>query len=133
MTTTSVAVEIPQSLYHRLEQAAARLHKPVGNLVIETLQAALLAVDDVPNHIQVEIAALESLDDLALRDVAASEMNLKEQQALEQMLDLQGMRRLTDEEASRLAELQTEYGRVLLRKARAFALLDERGQPLSVE
>jgi len=133
MTTSSVAVEIPQSLYHRLEQAAARLHKPVDNLVIETLQAALLGADEIPNYIQVEITALESLDDLALREVAESEMNLKEQQALQRILDLQGMRRLTDEEATRLIELQTEYGRVLLRKARAFALLADRGQPLSVE
>jgi len=46
------------------------------------------------------------------------------------LLDLQSMRPLTGEEAARLKALRAEYGRVLLRKACAFALLVERGEPL---
>jgi hypothetical protein len=40
------------------------------------------------------------------------------------------MRSLTHREAEKLEKLRTEYGRVLVRKARAFALLAERGQPM---
>jgi hypothetical protein len=133
MTTGSVAVKIPQSLYHRLEQVAARLQKPVENLLADTLEATLSAADEIPDHIQAEIASLDDLTDTSLREVAESEMALKDQQAFEQLLDLQGIRSLTDEEATQLAGLRTEYGRVLLRKARAFALLTERNQPLSIE
>jgi len=133
MTVTSVTVQIPQPLYHRLERAAVRLQKPVEDLLTETLQAALPPADEISASIQAEIATLDGLDDAKLRDVAESEMALRDQQALDRLLDLQSMRPLTDDEAGHLEELRADYGRVLLRKARAFALLAERGQPLPIE
>ena len=133
MTVTSVTVQIPQPLYHRLERAAVRLQKPVEDLLTETLQAVLPPVDEISASIQAEIATLDGLDDAKLRDVAESEMALRDQQALDRLLDLQSMRPLTDDEAGHLEELRADYGRVLLRKARAFALLAERGQPLPIE
>ncbi len=133
MTTASVAVKIPQALYHRLEQTAVRLQKPVEKLLVETLQAALPATDEIPDHIKTEVAALDRLDLVTLRKIAKSEMATKDQQSLEQILDWQGIRPLTNEETAQLAALRAEYGRILLRKARAFALLAKRGQPLPLE
>lgn len=133
MTIASVAIKIPQPLYHRLEEAAARLQKPIETFLVETLQTVLPPVEEIPEHIQAEVATLDKLDDAALRQVSQSEMELKDQQAFEYLLDLQSSRPLTDEEAAQLAALRTEYGRVLLRKARALALLAEHGQPLSFE
>ena len=133
MTVASVTVQIPQPLYHRLERAAVRLQKPVEDLLTETLQAVLPPADEIPASIQVEIATLNGFDDAKLRDVAESEMALRDQQALDRLLDLQSMRPLTDDEAARLEGLRADYGRILLRKARAFALLAERGQPLPIE
>lgn len=132
MTVTSITVQIPQPLYHRLERAAVRLQKPVEDLLAEALQAALPPADEISASIQGEIATLDDLDDAELCDVAESEMALRDQQALDRLLDLQSMRPLTDDEATRLEELRADYGRILLRKARAFALLAERGQPLPI-
>jgi hypothetical protein len=42
---SNVAIDIPQTPYNRLEQAAARLQKPVQELLAETLQAALPSVE----------------------------------------------------------------------------------------
>jgi hypothetical protein len=133
MTVTSVTVQIPQPLYHRLEHVVVRLQKPVEDLLTETLQAVLPLADEISVSIQAEIATLDDLGDAELRDVAESEMALRDQQALDRLLDLQSMRPLTDDEAARLEELRADYGRILLRKARAFALLAERGQPLPIE
>ena len=133
MTVTSVTVQIPQPLYHRLERAAVRLQEGVEDLLAETLQAVLPPADEISASIQAEIATLDGLDDAKLRDVAESEMALRDQQILDRLLDLQSMRPLTDDEAGHLEELRADYGRVLLRKARAFALLAERGQPLPIE
>ena len=41
MAGSLVIVHLPQAIYHRLEQAAARLRKPVDTLLAETLEAAL--------------------------------------------------------------------------------------------
>lgn len=133
MTATSIAVQIPQTLYHRLEQAAVRLQKPVESLLVETLQAALPAVDEIPLDIRAEISTLDQLDNPTLRQIAGSEMSQEDQQTLEQLLDLQSMRPLNPEETIQLARLRTEYGRVLLRKARAFSLLAERDPAFSIE
>jgi hypothetical protein len=131
MSTTSVAVHIPQSIYDRLERAASRMQMPVSDLLAETLQVALPPGDELPAHIQAEIAGLEDLDENRLVAVANSEMASGDQQALEQLLDAQGMRPLTTDEQDHLEKLRSEYGRVLLRKARASALLAERGHPPS--
>ena len=133
MATNLVSINIPQSLYQRLEQTATRLQKPVESFLIETLQAALPVVDEIPSHIEAEVAALDHLSTVALQEVTQNDMRLEDQQALEQLLDLQTLQPLTEVEETRLAELRVEYGRVLLRKARAFALLAERGQTLSSE
>jgi hypothetical protein len=133
MATNLVPVNIPQSLYQRLEQAANRLQKPVESLLVETLQAALPTMDEIPPYIQAEVAALDNLGEAALREITLSEMVSKDQEALEQLLDLQTLRPLTEVEESRLSELRIEYGRILLRKARAFALLAERGHSLGLE
>ena len=131
--TVSVAVQIPEPLYHRLEQAAARLQKPVENLLVETLQAALPDIAEIPDDIRTKISALDKFDDTALHDIAESEMISKDQQILERLLEVQSMRPLTDEEISQLTLLRKEYGRILLCKARAFALLAERGHPISIK
>ena len=129
--TTSVAVQIPQPLYHRLEQVAARLQKPVENLLVETLQAALPIADEIPESIRAEVVLLDTLDTDKLQEIADGEMAPDNQRALENLLELQNMRLLTEDEVAQLEALRTEYGRILLYKARAFALLAERGQPLS--
>lgn len=129
----SVSVDIPQSLYQRLEQASAHLRKPVQEVLNETLQAALPPIEEIPEAIRSEVSALDSLEVAALEKVAESAMPHDDQQAMDHLLDLQRMRSLDDGEMARLETLRVEYGRILLRKARAFALLAERGVPYSLE
>ena len=129
-TAAFVNVPLPLNIYYRLERTAQHLKKPVETLLSETLQAALPATDEIPEKIQLELANLTLLEIPELRQIAQSEMTLDDQQVLEQLLDLQGMRPLTNQEMTQLESLRTEYGRVLLRKARAFAILAKRGQPL---
>lgn len=131
--TTYVSVNVPQPLYRRLEQAAARLHKPVQEFLAETLQATLPVTEHIPENIQREVAALENITVPELEAIAESSMASVDQQALEQLLDLQSMRPLSTMEMAQLEQLRAEYGRILLLKARAFALLAEQGFPLSLE
>jgi len=73
---------------------------------------------------------LTLLPTVALRQVAHEVMCDADQVAIEQLVDWQGIRPLSAAEQQQLASLQTAYERILLRKARAHALLAERGQPL---
>ena len=129
----SVTINIPQSLYQRLEQASVHLQKPVQEVLTETLQAALPFAEEIPEAIRAEVAALSSMDEKTLQKVAESTMAYDEQQAMDQLLDLQRVRVLDDSEITRLESLRAEYGRILLRKARAFALLTKHGVSYSLE
>lgn len=133
MTAASVAVQIPQPLYQRLEDTAVRLRKPVQELLAETLQAVLLPEEELPADLQAEIASLANLSEAQLLGVAESEMDLRDQKAFDALLDRQSVGPLTDDDAIRLQGLRAEYGRILVRKARAYALLAERDQPLPIE
>lgn len=130
MTTAIINVPLPIDLYQRLEQMAVYQAKSVETVLSETLQVLLPAQTRIPLAIQQEIDRLDLLPTETLSKVAVKDMADEDQAALEQLLDWQNMRLLIQEEQTKLAALQTEYGRVLLRKARAFAILVERGHPL---
>ncbi len=127
MASTTVLIHLPQSIYRRLERAAARLKKPVDTLLAETLEAALPDESGLPSELKAEIKAVELLDKAELQQVIKSEMQADDQESLDALLDVQSGRLLSPEEIAQLETLRREYERILLRKARAFALLAEQG------
>jgi hypothetical protein len=129
MTTSTVNVPVTYELYQRLKQAARWQDKSVETVLSETLESVLPAQESVPMAISQEMNELASLPTAQLLQVAREVMRDADQAAIEQLVDWQAIRVLTAAEQQRLANLQAEYERILLRKARAFALLAERGQP----
>lgn len=125
-----MTISLPETLYRRLERAAAHRQMPLQELVAETLQATLPEIEELPPDMQEELRALENLNDTELQAIAESQMEMTDQETLEQLLDLQSMRELVSSERLEMEKLRTEYGRVLIRKARAYALLAERDHPL---
>lgn len=128
MTTSTINVPVTYDLYQRLKQAARWQDKSVETVLSETLNSALPTQDSIPPAVYQEIDELASLPTEALLQVAQEVMSSVDQAAIEQLVDWQAIRELTTDEHQRLAHLQMEYERILLRKARAFALLAERGQ-----
>ena len=128
MTMSTVDVPVTYELYQRLKQAARWQEKPVETVLSETLDSALPTQDSIPPAIYHEVNELATLPTEILLQVAREVMSDTDQAAIEQLVDWQAIRGLTDAEQQRLASLQAEYERILLRKARAFALLTERGQ-----
>ena len=130
MSTATVTMPVSKEAYERLARVAAYLEQPVETVLDETLRTILPTENNIPTAIQREVDALPTLTTEELHQVADSEMSSDDQAAIEQLLYWQNMRSLTQREAEKLEKLRTEYGRVLVRKARAFALLAERGQPM---
>jgi hypothetical protein len=131
MTVQRVVLQLPSPLYRRASHAASVLQQPLEETLIRTLDTALPPLDEVPAGIRAEVDALGTLSDDALWEIAQSTMPTQQQEQLDILLDTQSIRSLTADEAAELENLRVEYGRILLRKARAYALLSERGHPLS--
>lgn len=127
MTLQSVTLSLPDSLMQRAKTAADALHRPVEEVLTDMLAATLPDVADAPPETQADLAGMTWLSSQELWEVARSEMPTERQQRLQDLVDLQSERPLSLEEEEVLETLRREYGRIMLFKARAYALLSLRG------
>lgn len=122
---TTVTLNLPEPILQRANKAAAVLHRSLEEVLAATLASALPDVEDAPDEMQAELLQMTWLDDRELLNIAHGRMPDHEQTQLTTLG--KRMDRLTDQERQALQALRESYGRITLRKARAYALLGLRG------
>lgn len=127
MTVQSVTLRLPETVMRRAQQTANVLQRPLEELLTGLVAAALPDVEDAPLEVQADLARMTWFRDQELWSIARSTMPVEQQEQLRSLADLQTTRALTPAEQEALDNLRREYGRVTLRKARAYALLSLRG------
>ena len=127
MTVQSVTLRLPETVMRRARQTANVLQRPLEELLTGLVTAALPDVEDAPLEVQAELALMTWFSGQELWSIARSTMTVEQQEQLRSLADLQTIRALTPAEQEALDNLRREYGRVTLRKARAYALLSLRG------
>lgn len=127
----TVAVQVPELLYRRLERLATLTKRPLENVLAQTLSTGLpLLPDDLPATAQAALVQLEALSDGELQQVVRERLSVADGEQFEQLRAQRRAGQLTVAEAQRLRDL-TEYADLLmLRKAYAGVLLKWRGQPV---
>ena len=126
----TLTFEVSDSLLKRAHEAAQALNRPLEDVLVGALAVGLPDVDDVPASVRRELLRMTFFDEELLWQIAKDEMASAEQKELQALLDVQ-QRSLFPQEQARLQELRESYGKAMLRKARAYALLSLRsGQPL---
>jgi plasmid stability protein len=131
MTTHAVTLNLPEPLYDRARRRAEQANRPVEAELLEVLTAALPAGDDLPADLTAAIAPLPQLDDGSLWRVARSGFAPDMAAQLEALHDKQQREGLTDAEAQIVAGLIRQYERAMLTRARAAAILKQRGHDVS--
>ena len=130
MSLQTVTLQIPKNVYQRARHAAEALQRPTEEILVDTLDATLPSLDDAPADMTGELAAMALLSDEVLENVASATMSQARQQQLHDLLDAQGRGKLDEPGQRQLATLMAEYGRTMLRRAHAVALLTGRGHRL---
>lgn len=130
MIVHSVALDLPSTLYFRVEQRAARTQRSVEEL-LDVLTSALPASEDLPADLAAALAPLALLDDTALWRAAQSHLPADAASRLEALHFKRQSAGLSDTEATEVARLVRQYERAMLVRARAVALLKQRGQDVS--
>ena len=75
MTTDTVAIQVPQPLYHRLERMAELTQRPLESLVVQALSSSIpLLPDDLPPAMHDALVAPERLSDDELQQVADAKL-----------------------------------------------------------
>src|SRR5438046_1084442 len=107
MTERTVSIEIPNDLFEQLKRRAEVLHRPVEELVIQTLTAGSPAAAELPADLAAELEAMFNFSDDALWSATKPSISLAEHSRLEQLNQLAGERQLSSAESAEQSQLLT--------------------------
>lgn len=131
MNTAMVSIQLPDTLFQKLKRAADLTHRPVEEIAATSLEAVLPTTPGLPADIAEELAAMQVFSDAALRAAVEPSLSRTEQWRLHQLNAAAGERKLTSAEKIEQQALIAAYHRSVLRRAKAMAILAQRGHDLS--
>ncbi len=131
MTSHTITLELPESIYIRLQQAARATKQSLNDMILRAIQTGSPpGWDDVPAEFQADLAALDRLDDRSLWRIAGSRQTGADFVRYQALLDRNRNGTISDAERRELTELRIESDRLMIRKAHAAALLRWRGHQI---
>jgi hypothetical protein len=133
MTMGAVNIQLPEPVFRKLQKAADLTHRSVEELLAATVNATLPESPDLPDDLADELAAMHLLSDEALWAATEPSMSPAEQRRLNQLNHTAGERPLTRAEEAEHTQLLAAYHRSILRRAKAFAILAQRGHPIPTD
>ena len=132
MAVTMIPIQLPEPLFQRLKCAADLTHRSVEEIAAATLEAALPLAADLPPDVANELAAMHLLSDEALWAATEPAFSPTAENRLNQLNVAAAERTLTSTESAEQHSLITAYRRSVLRRAKAFAILAQRGHRLPI-
>jgi hypothetical protein len=131
MATQTLTVIVPDRLYSRIQHRAEKANRTVEAELLDVLATAVPGDEELPRDLVESIASLTLLDDSALWHAARNCLDLPTSARLEHLhlkRQKDGLTRIEDDEMN---DLMRRYERAILVRARAVALLQQRGQDIS--
>ena len=134
MLNSTVTLQIPENLYQRLLNTANAVGRSLDDIM---LQALIVGSPpdwhDVPEEFQIELSALDRLDNQSLWQIAQGQKTSTEMERYTWLLEKKQAESLTEAEQSELATLRYEADLFMLKKAQAKVLLRWRGDRLGAD
>lgn len=127
MSLHSLTLDLPGSLYERLVRRSERTRRPVE---VELLEAATTGVDfdeQLPADLSEAVQGLVVLDDAALWRAARNRLAAEKAARLEALHIKRQAGGISNAEAETLRVLLREYERIMLVRAQAALILNQRG------
>lgn len=133
MKETSVTLQIPDSVYHRLLNTAQAVGRSLEEIMIHALTVGSPPDwTDVPEEFQAELARLDLLDNNTLWQIAKSHQSSEAMKPYNQLLEKNQEEGLTSTEQVELKQLRYAADLFMLKKAQAAVLLRWRGEKFSI-
>lgn len=127
MTNFPITLNIPQHLYDRARRLAEEKDQPIEELLLHQLETTLVELPTLPSEEQAELDALTHLSDEALWTIAGDQMQPDRQERMQVLMERNNLGTISTDERAELTSLVEQGQRLILRKAKAMALLTERG------
>ena len=133
MAEKTITAQLPESAYRKLQKAAELTYRSVDEILVSTIETSLPTMPDVPSELAEELSAMHLLSDDALWAAVSPALSQAKQTRLAQLNQLAHERPLTPAEEAEQNDLVAAYGRSVLRRAQALAILSQRGHPVSLD
>jgi hypothetical protein len=132
MAVHAVTINLPDTVYEQIRQAAEKAQRPIDDVLTEAVAAVVPVMDTPAGPLRAALAQLAYCNDAALWQVARATMPVVQRERLEALHDKQqsGVP-LTAEERTEEQDLLTLYRETLLVRAQAAVLLKQRGYDVS--
>jgi hypothetical protein len=131
MPRPTVTLDLAPEVYSQLEQRARQHQRRLEEEASLALTAAIRTPDALPDDLERVLEALSTLDDDTLWQVSRSQPSVEDGIMFQALMDKRRRLRLTPKEEQWLADLGERHDRVMVLRARAVALLHERGVDVS--
>ena len=131
MPAHAIKLDIPETVYEQIRRAAAKVQRPIDDLLIEAVSAVAPVADSVPPQMRSALAHMAYLNDAALWQAARSTMASEQRERLEDLHHKQQRESLTAEEQAEEQNLLTLFREAILIRAQAAVLLKHRGYDAS--
>jgi len=130
MSTQQISLNVPDAIYQRLKKQAQESNRTLEEQTLDVLAATVGKKPQSLDDPTTLLASLELLDDAALWNAAQSKLAGEVSIELEELNFKRQREGLTESEDVRAEELSRQYERQMLLRAKAVALLKQRGQDI---
>lgn len=127
----TVTLQVPEHLYARIQERAERSRRSVEAELVDVLTTAVPEGDEIASDMAEAVVALGQLGEAELWEAARQKLPAGVSEELQSLHFKQQRVGLTPAELERSEELCLDYDRAMLIRARAAALLKERGHDVS--
>lgn len=126
----NIMLDLPDPILEQLESTSRTQQRPVGDLIRELVIQNLQPLPRLPDDVEAELAVFPNLSNEVLWLLARSTLTTEEQNTLTSLNSAAKMRALAPAETERLETLLDLYDRLLVRRAQAATILQQRGYDL---
>lgn len=131
MSISTVTVQLPEGVYHRLQAMAQVTHQPVETVMLQAIEGNLPPmIEDIPIEWQTDLALLQSVDDTILWQIIHETLPAESWSCHQALLEKNQGDSLTAEEQQELSQYREVVERFVFRRSYALALLKWRGYTL---
>jgi hypothetical protein len=124
----AITINVSDTLYEQLRQAASLFHRPTETIIVESLRHTLPPLfEDIPSDYQDEVFPLLSMTDQELLHEAEQVFPQERWQTYETLLERKKTGALKADEEKMLSALRHEADSLTFRRSYAMVLLKRRG------
>jgi hypothetical protein len=129
--TDQITLTLPDDISERARQIAEFTAQPVEQVLIEHLKTLSTPLPELPPDEQAELDALHNLSDDALWTIAREQMPETIQARAHELMDKNARGTISTSESRDLEQLVQRSDRLMLRKAEAAFILQQRGHSVT--